>query len=108
MTFHEKPTTFVGHVNIKVEDLERSLSFYENIIGFTILEKTDKTAKLTTDGKTSILSIEQPDQVIPKQAKTTGLYHFAILLTEKKDLANFIVHLVKNNIKINALYHIII
>ena len=107
MTFHQKPTTFVGHVNIKVEDLERSLSFYEDIIGFSILEKTDKSAKLTTDGKTSILSIEQPDQVIPKQARTTGLYHFAILLPEKKDLANFIAHLVKHNIQIGASDHLV-
>lgn len=38
MGFHSKTTTFVGHVNIKVTNLERSLQFYQEIIGFDILE----------------------------------------------------------------------
>lgn len=84
MGFHTKPTTFVGHVNIKVENLERSLQYYQEIIGFDILEQTANTARLTTDGKTSILSLTQPKDVIPKQGRTTGLYHFALLLPEKK------------------------
>lgn len=82
MGFHNKPNTFVSHVNIKVENLERSLRYYQEIIGLHILEQTSRTAKLTADGKTNILSLEQPDNVIPKQGRTTGLYHFALLLPE--------------------------
>lgn len=107
MGFHSKPTTFVGHVKIKVADLERSLKFYQEMIGFSILEKTETTAKLTTDGKTSILSLEQPENVTPKQRGTTGLYHFAILLPEKKDLANIVVHLAKNGIRIGSSDHLV-
>ena len=40
MGFHTKPTTFVGHVKIKVENLERSLTFYQDTLGFDILERT--------------------------------------------------------------------
>src|SRR5690625_3541283 len=87
MNFHSKPNTDVGHVNIKVKDLDRSLHFYRETLGFQILEKTNKTAKLTTDGKTNVLSIEQPENIVPEHGKTTGLYHYALLLPERSDLA---------------------
>lgn len=107
MKFHHKPNVFVGHVCIKVEDLERSLQYYQDIMGFDVLEKTDRKARLTADGNTSILSIEQPENVIPKQGKTTGLYHFALLLPTKKDLANFVVHLVEKGIRIGSSDHLV-
>ena len=34
MKFHEKPTTFIGNVKIKVQNLERSIEFYRDILGF--------------------------------------------------------------------------
>lgn len=107
MPFHSKPNTFVGHVKIKVENLERSLKYYQEVIGFNILEQTKTTAKLTTDGKTSILSIEQPANVVPKQGKTTGLYHFAILLPHRSDLANITNHFIENGIQIGSSDHLV-
>ncbi|MGG3858094.1 VOC family protein [Metabacillus fastidiosus] len=107
MDFHRKPNIFVSHVNIKVQDLERSLKFYEKIIGFQVLERVNNIVKLTTDGKTSLLSIEQPENVIPKQGRTTGLYHFAILLPNRSDLADIINHFIKNNIPIGSSDHLV-
>ena len=107
MSFHSKPNNFVSHVNIKVENLERSLQYYQEILGFDILEKTGSTATLTTDGKTSILSLEQPENVIPKQGRTTGLYHFALLLPEKKDLANIVVHFSEKGVRFGSSDHLV-
>lgn len=107
MVFHKKPTTFIGNVKVKVENLQRSIEFYKDVLGFDILEKTSSTAKLTTDGKTSILSLEQPANVIPKQGRTTGLYHFALLLPTKSDLANIVVHLVDNGIRFGSSDHLV-
>ena len=107
MGFHTKPTTFVGHVKIKVGNLERSIKFYQDVLGFKILEQTQSTAKLTTDGKTSILSIEQPENVLPKQGRTAGLYHFAILLPKESDLANIVVHFLENGIRFAASDHLV-
>src|SRR5690625_4933532 len=72
MHFHRKPTTFVGQVNLKVQNLERSIDFYQEVIGFKVLEQTERKANLTADGKTVLLSIEQPNNVLPKQKRTLG------------------------------------
>lgn len=105
--FHSKPNTYVGHVNIKVQDLDRSLLFYQEVLGFQILEQTKKTAKLTTDGKTSVLSIEQPENVVPKQGKTTGLYHFALLLPKRSDLAEIVHHYTEIGFRYGSSDHLV-
>jgi catechol 2,3-dioxygenase len=96
MKFHQPPVTFVGQVILKVQDLQRSLSFYEEVIGFKVLAQTENSAKLTADGKTALLSIEQPADVIPKQGRTAGLYHFALLLPTRADLGRVLNHLLKS------------
>ncbi|MEQ6390584.1 VOC family protein [Bacillaceae bacterium S4-13-58] len=107
MGFHTKPTTFIGYVKIKAEKLDRSLQFYKDLLGFDILEQTASTAKLTTDGKTSFLTLEEPENVTPKQGRTTGLYHFAVLLPNVLDLANIIVHLVEKEIRFGSSDHLV-
>ena len=107
MGFHSKPNTFIGHVKIKVENLDRSLKYYQEVIGFKVLEQTKTTAKLTTDGKTSVLSIEQPENVVPKQGRTTGLYHFALLLPNRSDLANIVFHFIDKGIRIGSSDHLV-
>lgn len=107
MGFHTKPTTFVGHVKVKVENLQRSIQFYTDVLGFDILEQTASIVKLTTDGKTSFLSLEKPENVIPKQGRTTGLYHFALLLPSQSDLANIVVHLIEKGIRFGSSDHLV-
>lgn len=107
MRFHENPITFVGHVRVKVENLQRSIHFYQNVLGFDILEQTASKVKLTTDGKTSFLSLEQPVDVTPKQGRTTGLYHFAILLPDQTALANIVIHLVNEGVRFGSSDHLV-
>ncbi|CAM3824190.1 VOC family protein [Mesobacillus thioparans] len=107
MNFHQKPITFVGQVNIKVQDLQRSIAFYEKVIGFQLMEQTDSSASFTADGKTVILTIEQPANVIPKQGRTTGLYHFAILLPERSDLAKIVLHFMKAGVRFGSSDHLV-
>ncbi|RSD24970.1 VOC family protein [Mesobacillus subterraneus] len=95
MSFHQKPVTFVSQVNLKVQNLERSLAFYQEVIGLKVYEQTERTAKLTAEAKTVLLSLEQPANAVRKPGRTTGLYHFALLLPDRIELAKILKHLVQ-------------
>jgi len=103
--FHQAPNIYVGEVNINVKNLDYSLTFYQNIIGFQVLEKSEHKAVLTTDGKTPLLTLEQPKDVVVKAGRTSGLYHFAILLPSRADLSVFLRHLVQTGYPLGAADH---
>ena len=103
--FHRKPVTYVGEVSINVLNLENAIAFYEDVIGLRVLQKTESKAVLTTDGKTPLLTLEQPEDVIPKEGRTSGLYHFALLLPTRSDLAVFLRHLLATEYRFGAADH---
>ena len=105
--FHQKPNTYVGLVNLKVQNLERALTFYKDVIGFHMLNRTDRSADLTADGKKVLLSIEQPDNVTPKEGRTTGLYHFALLLPTRSDLARIVQHFARIGLRFGSSDHLV-
>ncbi|PLT30651.1 VOC family protein [Peribacillus deserti] len=107
MGFHSKPNIYVGEVNLKVSNLERSIRFYQEVIGFKVVEQTDRKVKLSADGKTVLLSLEQPANVIPKEKNTTGLYHFAVLLPARSDLADIVNHFIKIGLPIGSSDHLV-
>ncbi|MFF2752195.1 VOC family protein [Psychrobacillus sp. NPDC058041] len=107
MKYQNKPYTFVELVELKVTDLERSLKYYQEIIGFKVLKKMDNKVLLTADGKTALLSIEQPANIMPKSQQTTGLYHFALLLPSRADLGAILKHFIEINERIGAGDHLV-
>ncbi|AJD89857.1 glyoxalase [Jeotgalibacillus malaysiensis] len=107
MTFHSPPATFVEEVALNVTDLERSVQFYTQIIGFKVLSENKKEVQLTADGQTPLLKLIQPEGASPKQPRTTGLYHFAILLPTRGDLAAIIEHLAAHKIQLGASDHLV-
>lgn len=88
--FHSKPNIFINELVLKVIDIERSIKFYTDIMGLSIIKKVKKEAILTADGFNPILTLIEPEGVIPKIPKRTGLYHFAVLLPSRYDLGIFI------------------
>lgn len=109
--FFEAPTMFVEDVTLQVSDLDKSIQFYELILGFRVLEREGNQAKLTANGKDAILNLEQPENVIPKQGRTTGLFHVAILLPTREDLGAFLRHFIElglaNQLQIGASDHLV-
>lgn len=80
---------------MNVSDLKRSADFYESFLGLKVIEKNADTLMLSADGK-------QPYLVFLSQAKQNdltrraGLYHFAMLLPQRVDLAGFLSHLLEH------------
>ena len=105
--FHQSPAIYVREVSLKVQNLERSIQFYKEVIGFQLLKKEGNKAYMTVDGETAMLILEQPENVTPKQGRTAGLYHFAILLPTRKDLSKFLRHMAEIRYPLGAGDHLV-
>lgn len=107
MNFHQPPHTYVEKVDLKVMNLDRSINFYENVIGLKVLQKEGNVVHLTANGVDPLVTLYQPENVIPKVGRTTGLYHFALLLPNRDALANVVYHLAVNNIPFGSSDHLV-
>ncbi|MCY8545475.1 VOC family protein [Bacillus vallismortis] len=93
--------THIGDVKLTIRSLERSLAFYRDVIGFQVLQKTDRQAQLTADGKRALLILEEnPSAVVLPERSVAGLYHFAILLPNRKELGMALARLIEHGIAI--------
>lgn len=90
LKYHNKPNIYVTQIVLKVKDLKRSVEFYKNIMGLQVLEEKDREVKLTVDGITPMVILIQPEDVIDKLPRRTGLYHFAVLLPSRFHLGLFL------------------
>lgn len=107
MNFHKHPHVFVGEVNLKVQNLHQSLSFYQEVLGFNVLNQTEKSTTLSADGVHPLLTLEQPEHIVPKEQRTTGLYHFALLLPNREELGKILAHLIRLNIQLGSSDHLV-
>ena len=110
----------IDHVHLRVSNLKESVNFYQSFLGFKVLKDysiTNNTVFLAAssamDNTNNTLSSVNKEKVSPLLVlnhtdknndniklksikKESGLYHFAILLPERKDLAAFLSHMQKN------------
>jgi catechol 2,3-dioxygenase len=90
MSYEIHPHTRIGHVHLTVSDLDRSLSFYQNILGFNVTANFNGTAVFLSSGNYHhhIALNTWAGKGAPSPPKgTTGLYHFAILYPNRRELA---------------------
>jgi catechol 2,3-dioxygenase len=89
--------THIGHVHLQVADLERSLHFYRDLVGFREVKREDGTAVLSATGDlpAHMILTERPG-ARPKPRRSTGLFHVAIRLPSRYELARVFRHLVEN------------
>lgn len=95
--YHKKPNTFVSHLHLEVKNLNRSLKFYQQLMGFQVLSQSENKTILTANGLTPLLTIEQPLDVVPRQPSRTGLYHYALLFPTRKDLGKLLALLLSED-----------
>jgi catechol 2,3-dioxygenase len=100
--FNIHPATRIGYVSLNVSDIDRSLDFYEKVLGFKKANTpSNERALLSVDGHPSHLvellqTKESAAGYKANMSETTrraGLYHFAILLPERKHLADMLQNL---------------
>ena len=82
--------TSIGHVHLKVADLDRSIRFYHELMGFDIIARYEgQAAFLSAGGYHHHIGLNTWESLNgqPPAPGTTGLYHFAILYPTRRDLA---------------------
>lgn len=79
----------IGHVHLKVADLERAVRFYHDILGFDVIVHHDTAAFLSAGGYHHHIGLNtwESEGGEPPAQGTTGLYHFAINYPARRDLA---------------------
>jgi catechol 2,3-dioxygenase len=85
------PRSYIGLVALNVSNLERSIQFYESVLGFRLLKTDGHTAALGVE--TPFLLLSEIPNAIPKPSDSPGLSHIAIVLPTRKDLALSLRHL---------------
>lgn len=90
------PGACIGHVHLKVSDLERSLAFYCDVLGFDLVQRYGTQAAFVSAGGYHHhigLNTWQSKGGSPPPRGTTGLYHVAILYPSRSALARAIMRL---------------
>jgi catechol 2,3-dioxygenase len=95
----------IGHVHLKVSDLERAIRFYRDLMGFDLLMRFgDEAAFLSAGGYHHHIGLNTWESAggPPPPRGTTGLYHFAINYPERRDLAVALKRLLDNDWSIDG------
>ena len=85
------PRIDIGHVHLKVADIERALSFYCGVLGFTLMQRYGPSAAFVSAGGYHHhigLNTWESEGGKPPPRGTTGLYHFAIRYPTRRSLAD--------------------
>lgn len=93
--------TRVGAVHLTVSELERSLAYYQQAIGLEVLAHEARRAQLGAGGRELLVLVEEPG-ARPSHGDT-GLYHFALLLPDRNDLARWLAHAIRDRVPLVGL-----
>ncbi|HET8536201.1 MAG TPA: VOC family protein [Solirubrobacteraceae bacterium] len=91
----------VGAVHLTVADLQRSLDYYRTQIGLRVLDNGGAEASLGT-GDRELLHLVQ-EQGARSAGGYTGLYHFALLVPRRTDLATWIAHAARERVGLTGM-----
>ncbi len=90
------PAAAIGAVHLTISDLRHSIRFYEAHLGFVVHRQDERTAWLGAGGPDLVILTQ--DARAPRARGTTGLYHLAILVPSRRDLARALRLLVQTGI----------
>jgi catechol 2,3-dioxygenase len=99
------PGVRIGHVHLKVADLERSLAFYCGVLGFQLTQRYGPGAAFVSAGSYHHhigLNTWESRGGKPPPRGTTGLYHVAILYPDRQSLADALRRLIEHQIPLDG------
>ena len=105
MTTPVAPGTRIGHVHLKVADLDRAIEFYSSVLGFELQQKYGSQAAFVSAGGYHHhigLNTWESRGGTPPPPGHTGLYHTAILYPTRKDLADALRRLIAAGIALDG------
>ena len=91
----------MGAVELTVADLDRSLGYYTRAIGLRELGREGARASVGADGLELLGLVEEPGARPAPRA--TGLFHFALLVPERADLARWLAHAARDRVALTGL-----
>ena len=95
------PVTTLGPVQLTVSDLDRSVEYYEAAVGLETLERVHGRATFGAETRPLLELVEAPGA--RPAAGYTGLYHFALLLPQRVDLARWLAHAARDRVPLVGL-----
>jgi catechol 2,3-dioxygenase len=95
------PLTTLGPVHLTVADLERSLGYYTTAIGLETLDHGAGHATLGAGDRALLVLVEEPGA--RPAAGHTGLYHFALLVPRRDELARWLAHAARDRVALVGL-----
>ena len=99
------PAVRVGHIHLKVADLERAIAFYRDVLGFSLTQRFGKQAAfLSAGGYHHHIGLNTWESAggRPPAAGSTGLYHVAFLYPSRAELGDALRRLVKAGIPLDG------
>jgi catechol 2,3-dioxygenase len=99
------PDVRIGHVHLKVADLERSLRFYCDVLGFELMQRIgDQAAFISAGGYHHHIGLNTWDSRggSPPPSGSTGLFHIGILYPNRAALADALRRLIKARISLDG------
>jgi len=102
--FSIHPATRLGRVTLTVADLDAQIAFYRQALGFRLHWREGSRAGLGAGGEDLLLLFEQPG--VKRYRGVTGLYHFAIVFPNRRELARAVARLFSLKIRNSPTDHI--
>jgi len=99
------PRVDIGHVHLKVSDLDRAIAFYRDVLGFDLVQQLDDQAAFLSAGGYHHhigLNTWESKGASPPPRGTTGLYHVAIRFPDRKTLAQAVRAVLEAGIRLDG------
>lgn len=99
------PETRIGHVHLKVANLDRAERFYRDVLGFDVMQRYGREAAFLSAGGYHHhigLNVWESRNGSPPPAGSTGLYHVAILYPNRRELARAVQRLIDHGVGIDG------